>query len=292
MADSLMARHNGALAFYARAEASWIDRLASFELIVTARLRGEERIWMRAVPTAAPAADLLDAASRVSIGTAPLGKEGEAGLELLRRLAGRREAAFAPALAALAAAPDAVGAVGERIGVILGADDPVVARLFHVTAPDVEDRCDRLLVLGEASAEIGQVFARRGRLPVLTGPDAFQALREAAGRAQVLPIDATRYAEAIAEGRPDAAFHPPMPGAELARLLALHAVAAAGPSLSHSLARLLRPRSLAGGEARFTPLGRSWSSRAAGDLANAHLSRLWAARPPAAPRIAETVTHD
>ncbi|WP_270939096.1 hypothetical protein, partial [Falsiroseomonas oryzae] len=78
-------------------------------------------------------------------------------------------------------------------------------------------------------------------------------------------------------------FSRPLDAGEVARLLALHAVAGCAPALTDSLQRLLRARRAGGAEARFTPVQRAWSNRHAAELVNAHLQRLWVAGsvPPA-----------
>jgi hypothetical protein len=116
---------------------------------------------------------------------------------------------------------------------------------------------------------------------VLVGVEAAQSLREAAGRAGILAVDAAAYAEAIAAGTPEAAFSRPLDAGEVARLLALHAVAGCAPALTDSLQRLLRARrGASSAEARFAPIQRPWSNRHAADIVNAHLQRLWATGSP------------
>jgi hypothetical protein len=178
-----------------------------------------------------------------------------------------------------------------RLALILGADDPTAARLFHVTAAEFERRCDRLLVMGEAADEVAQVFARRGRIAVTVGPEAALALRDAAGQQGILAVEAARYAEAVAAGRPEQALARPLGPAELARLLTLHAVAGCGPSLADSLARLLRLRDAGPGTAAFAPVPRAWSSTHAADLVNDHLARLWMVGAAPAARRAEAAPH-
>jgi hypothetical protein len=280
-ADLLTEALPGALAIYARAEAGWADRLASFELILQARLRGEERLWLRAIPAGLAASDLLDAASRATPADTPApSRAAAAGLELARRIAARRAMSFAGPLAALSEI--AQPGPAPRTTLILGADDPMAALFFQARAAEVEAGCDALLVLGDASASVARVFDRRGRLEVRSGEDAAEALRRMAGCRSLRVLDAARHAEAIAEGREGGAGFL-LDGAGLARLLALHAVAGGGPALPDTLARLAAPARTA---ARFAPMGRGWSSPAAGTLANEHLAGLWRAARPA-----EAATH-
>jgi hypothetical protein len=275
-ADLLVQPMPGALAVYARIEAGWADRLASLEILLQARLRGEERVWMRAIPANLSASDLLDAASRVAAADMPASAAAAAaGLALAQRISARRAASFAAPLAALGEV--AQPGPAPRTTLILGADDPMAALLFQVTAAELEAGCDTLLLLGDAAAAVARVFIRRGRLQVRFGDDAAEALRGMAGRAGLRVLNAARHAEAIAEGR---GGEPALilDGAAVARLLALHAVAGAGPALPDTLARLAAPE---GAAPRFTPTGRAWSSPAVGVAANDHLAGLWHAARPA-----------
>ncbi len=269
-----------ALVLHGRIDPAWLDRLSRLEIVLQLRIGAEEVHVLRCRPRAATVPDLLDAVCRTSL----LAEAGEAGgtaaLGLLRLLVARREAAFGPMLASLAAQrPRDVEAGGQlpRIGVILGADDPISARLFQVTALEFEGRCDRLLILGDAAEEVAEAFLRRGRLPVLVGPAALAALRQAGGVAAVLVVEAPRFAEAVARGRPAEAFSRPLGAPDLARLLALHGAAGCEPALEDSLVRLLRLERHRPGEAAFLPVPRGWSSPHAAELVNAHLARLWTA---------------
>ncbi|MBU8538101.1 hypothetical protein [Falsiroseomonas tokyonensis] len=266
-----------ALIGYGRIDPAWLDRLAVLDLVLQVQPWGEEAHWLRCRPRAATVPDLLDAVCRTTPFAEPSEAAGAAALAQLRLLLARREAAFGPLLTLLAAqrpAPDAGGHL-PRLGLILAADDPVAARLFQVTATEFEGRCDRLLVMGDAAEAVAEAFARRGRLPVLVGAEAVQALREAAGRAGVLAVEAPRFAEAVARGRPAEAFSQPLGPADLARLLALHGAAGCEAALSDTLARLLRLQRLRAGEPAFLPVQRGWSSPHAAELVNAHLARLW-----------------
>jgi hypothetical protein len=280
LADWHGARLPAALAGYARLEPPVLDRLQAVELVVHAAPREGEEAWLRCQPAAATVPELLDAACRTTAKALalPIEAPASAGLELLHQVIARREAAFAPTLAALgAAAPteDAPAGRMRRLALILGVDDPAAVRLFHVTAEEFERRCDTLLVMGTAADDAAQVFARRGRVGVMVGIEAAQALREAAGRAGILAVDAASYALAVAAGTPEAAFSRPLEAGEVARLLALHAVAGASASLTDSLQRLLRLRGAAPGEAPFGPVPHGWSNRHAAEPVNAHLQRLW-----------------
>lgn len=287
LADLHGARLPAALGLYARLDPALLDRLQSVELILRAETQPGEETYLRCQPVSVGVADLLDAACRTTAPALALAVEAAASadLALLRQVIARREAAFAPTLDALAAPPGGAEGGGlPRLGLVLGADDPAAARLFHVTAGLFERHCDSLLVLGSAADDVAQVFARRGRLPVLVGVAAAEALRDAAGRAGVLAIDATAFAAAVIAGTPDDAFNRPLAASETARLLALHAVAGCAPSLTDSLQRLLRARRDSPTEPRFTPVQRVWSNRHAAQPVNAHLQRLWAAGGKAAQR--------
>lgn len=270
----------GALAVYARVEAGWSGRLAALEMILQVRLRAEERLWLRAIPAGLAAADLLDAASRVTTADAPASAQATtAGLDLVERIAARRTASFAAPLSALGQVAQAGPA--PRTTLVLGADDPAAALLFQVTAAEIEAGCDTLLVLGDAAASVARVFLRRGRLKVRFGEDAAEALQAMSGRAGLRVMDAARHAEAIAEGRAGEGMLL-LDGPGLARLLALHAVAGGGPALPDTLLRLTAP---GGAARRFAPMGRAWSSPAVGTIANDHLAGLWRAARPAEPAI-------
>jgi hypothetical protein len=283
-ADRHEARLPTALVAYARAEPGWAERLAAQEVVVQLRLRGEEMAWLRLQPAPAAVPDLLDAPARAGA----LGEANGAGLDLLRHIAARREAAFAPSLAALASAP---GGTPPRLVLVLGVDDPMTARMFRVTAEEMERRCDTLLLLGEAAEEIAADFARRGRLRALAGAEAMAALRGAAARGGLVAVDAVVFAQCIAAGRTEDAFAHHLPAGEVARLLALHAVAGCGTALSDSLARLLKLRRSGPGEGSFAAIPRAWSSRQASEAVNEHLARLWAAGAPPSPGIAEHALH-
>jgi hypothetical protein len=291
LTDQHNARLPAALAFYGRLEPALLDRLQGLDLVLRAEPRPGEEIWLRCQPAIATVPEMLDAACRgTAAGLAlPVETAASAGLDLLRQVIARREAAFAPTLSALAptgGAPEQPGRL-PRLALILGADDPAAARLFHVTADEFERRCDTVLVMGSAADDVAQAFARRGRVQVLVGVEAAQSLREAAGRAGILAIDAAAYAEAVAAGTPEAAFSRPLEAGEVARLLALHAVAGCAPALTDSLQRLLRTRRTGAAEARFAPIPRAWSNRHAADLVNAHLQRLWSTGGNPRPAIAE-----
>lgn len=284
-----------ALVGYARVDPAWLDRLQAVEMVVQARLGAGELYWMRCQPAAVAVPDFLDAVCRAMPASCltPVEASASAAVTLLQQVIARREAAFAPALAALSLAPpdQAIPVRLPRMAVILGADDRMAARLFHVTASEFERRCDTLLVMGEAADDVAQTFTRRGRIRVLVGQEAVQALRETAGRAGVLVVDAAIYAQAIATGRPEDVFTGPLQAAELAKLLTLHAVAGCSNSLSDSLQRLLRLRRAAPGEAAFTPVPRAWANPQAADLVNNHLARLWNAGSAPAGRRLEHVLH-
>ena len=279
------------IAGYGRLDPALLGRLHAVEVVVQAVIRPGEAIWLRAEPSMGTAADLLDAAGRSrAANQAPAGPATKA-FDLLKQVVARREAAFGPTLAALAAGgPNAARPQAmPRFVLILGAEEPGVARLFHVAAAAVERHCDRLLVLGAAADEVAQVFERRGHVEVLTGIAADEALREAAGRAGVVVLDAAAYAEAIIAGQAEAAFDHPLDAADIARLLALHAAAGCAPALADSLRRLLRARQ--DGPARFAPVARAWGSRMAAEIANAHLQRLWATGAAGAPALPEPAAH-
>jgi hypothetical protein len=275
-ADWHGARLPAALAGYARVDPGMLDRLQAIELIVRAETRPGEQVWARVQPTPGTVPDLLDIASRTTAGklALPLEAATAAGLNLLRQVVARREAAFGPTLAALSArAPSTQPGKLPRLALILGVDDPAAARMFHVNAAAFEVRCDTLLVMGTAADDVAEAFRRRGKLRVLVGVEATQTLREAAGCAGIVAVDAVAFAEAVIAGDPDAAFAAPLDPGDIARLLALHAAAGCAPALADSLQRLLRARR--GTDARFTPVQRAWSNRHAADIANAHLQRLW-----------------
>lgn len=253
----------------------WADRLSVLDLAV--RVQAWDSHWLRCRPRATTVPDLLDAVCRTTPFADTMPSAGAAALDQLRLLVARREAHFTPLLATLAAqraAPDAAGHL-PRLGLVLGADDPLAARLFQVTAAEFEGRCDRLLVMGEAAEDVAQVFQRRGRLPVAVGAAAVEALRTAAGRSGVLAVEAPRYAEAVARGRPGEAFSRPLGATDLVRLLALHGAAGCDPAISDTLARLLRLSRLRPGEPAFLPANQGWSSPHAAEVVNAHLARLW-----------------
>lgn len=266
-----------ALVGQGRIDPAWLDRLSMLDLVLRVQLRPDLVHFLRCRPRAATVPDLLDSICRTTPFAEPTDAAGAAALDLLRLVVARREAFLAPPLASLAAqrpAPDAAGHL-PRLGLILGADDPLAARLFQVTAPEFEGRCDRLLVMGDAAEAVAQPFIRRGRIPVSLGAAAVQALREAAGRAGLLAVEAPRFAAAVAAGQPATAFSHPLGAAELARLLALHAAAGCEPALADSLARLLRLYRTQPGEPAFLPVQRGWSSPHAAEVVNAHLARLW-----------------
>jgi hypothetical protein len=291
-ADWHAARLPAALAFYARVDPGLLDRLQSIELLVRAEIRPGEEVWLRMQPTPGTVPDLLDMASRTIAGNLalPLEATTAAGLDLLRQVVARREAAFGPTLAALSGPPVSdVPARLPRLALILGVDDPAAARMFHVTAAAFEARCDTLLVMGAAADDVAEAFRRRGKVRVMVGVEAAQTLRDAAGRAGIVAVDATAFAEAVIAGDPDAAFARPLDAADVARLLALHATAGCAPALADSLQRLLRTRRSA--EARFIPVQRAWPNRHAADIANAHLQRLWATGSAAAPALQEPALH-
>lgn len=272
LADGHTAQLPAALAAYGRVDPALLDRLQAIEVIVQAKLGHDDAIWLRARPTQGAVPDLLDAAGRTAASSLA-GPPAAPGLAFLRQIISRREAAFAPALAALATSAPSTPRMGPRLALILGAQDPGLAQLFHVNAASFERHCDTLLVLGEAADEIARVFEQRGRVTVRQGIDATQALREAAGRASVIALDATAFAEAVIAGHPDAAFGTTLGAADIARLLTLHAAACCAPDLADSLQRVLLLRD--SGDAQIPPVPRAWSNRGTADLANAHLRHLW-----------------
>lgn len=274
LADSHAARLPAALAAYGRVDPALLDRLQALEVVVEAKLGHGETVWFRARPMQRTVPDLLEAAARtVAPGLPP--PPAAASLAFLKQIIARREAAFGPALAALAAATPSAPRARPRLGLILDAQDPGLARLFHVTAASVERHCDMLLVLGSAADEVAQVFERRQKLTVLQGIEATQALREAAGRTSVVALDAAAFAEAVIAGHPDAAFGTMLEAADIARLLALHATAGFTVDLADSLRRMLLLR--ASSNARIPPVPRAWPNRSTAEMANAHLQHLWSA---------------
>lgn len=292
LADWHAARLPAALAGYGRVDPGLLDRLQAIELIIRAEPQQGEDVWLRCQPSAGTVPDLLDAASRTIAGNIalPIDAAASAGLDLLRQLVARREAAFGPALSALAAPPPAEGVRHlPRLALILGADDPAAGRLFHVMADAFERRCDTVLVMGAAADDVAQALARRGKVRVMVGVEAAQALREAAGRAGIIAVEAAAFAEAVIAGTPDEAFTRPLEAADVARLLALHAAAGCAPALGDSLQRLLRARRDPAG--RFAPVQRPWRNRHAAEAANAHLQRLWAAGGAGAAPVPEPALH-
>ncbi|MGG5821038.1 hypothetical protein [Falsiroseomonas sp. HW251] len=280
-ADAEAARLPAALGFYGRIDPAAVDRLHVLEIVLRAETAPGQAVCIRCQPAEATVPVVLDLACRTTAASVvvPVEAIASAGLEWLRRLVARREAAFLPVLDALAG-PAGDSAALPRLALILGADDSAAARLFHVTAEAIEQRCDRVVVIGAAADDTAQVFARRGRVEVLVGVEAAAALRDAAGRAGVHAIDAAAYAAAVIAGDPGTAFARPLQAGETARLLALHAAAGCAPELTDSLHRLLIARR--GG--RFAPIQRDWANRHAGEMVNAHLERLWTAT--SAPREA------
>jgi hypothetical protein len=148
----------------------------------------------------------------------------------------------------------------------------------------VEAGCDTLLVLGDAAAAVAEVFLHRGRLRVLCGDAAQDALRaEAGGRdPRARRARPRRGGHRRRRGRRAAPA-----GRGRARPAARAALRwrAPAPSLSDSFARYLARDGAEGG--RFAPTGRGWPSLAAAALANDHLARLWQAAQPeeAAPHV-------
>ena len=270
-AEAEAARLPAALAFYGRLDPAVTDRLQVLEVVLRAATGPGEAFCVRCQPAASTVPAMLDLACRATAASlvVPVEAVASSGIELLRRLIARREAAFGPVLGALAGPAGGATAL-PRLVLILGADDPAAARMFQVTAEEVERRCDTVVVIGAAADETAQVFARRGKVGVLVGVAAAEALREAAGRAGVVALDATGFAAAVIAGDPDAAFDRPLAAGETARLLALHAAAGCAPELSDSLHRLV----LARRDGRFAPVQRDWANRHAASMINAHLAPL------------------
>jgi hypothetical protein len=270
------ARLPAALAGYGIAEGAMADRLLSVEIIVHAEPEPGEEVWLRCQPAPTTVPDLLDAACRGSAASlaVPLEAVGTAGLDLLREVIARREAAFAPLLGSLAGSP--ATAAASRTALLLGADEAYAARLLLVTAEIVARHCDTLLVFGKAADDVAEALAAHGKPKVLVGEAAEQALSLATARGGVLAVDAAAYAEAVIAGTPGEAFRAVLSPAELARAQALHAVAGCMPSLPDTLLRMLRGRR-ASGDIALGALPRSWSNRHAAEPVNAHLQRLWSA---------------
>lgn len=284
LADLHGARLPAALGVYLRLDPALAGRVPVLDLIVRVEPRPGEEAMLRIQPAIGSVPDLLDAAARSLAATLDDLPEGatEAGTGFLGQVAARREAAFAPPLAALAGTAEPPTIQLPRTLLLLGADDPLAARLLHVTAPVLERSCERLLVLGGAAEAVAEPLLRRGRIAVEAGAAAAEALRGAAGRAGLRALDVADYAEAViaggAEDVPGAALSP----AEIARLLALDAVAGCGSTLAESLRRLLRLRAGRG----FAPVPRSWGNPAAAAPAQEHLRRLWEAGTAARPEHA------
>jgi hypothetical protein len=285
------ARLPAAFAGYGRLGGALADRLQALDIVVHAEAEAGDEVWLRCHPAPASVPDLLDAACRATAAglAVPVEAAGSAGLALLREVIARREAAFAPMLNAFGHVAAAPAEERPRTALLLGADDPALARLFHVTAPVFARHCDRLLLMGAAADDAAQAFGAAGRPEVLVGEAAAEALRLASGTTGVIALDAPAFAEAVIADDADAAFAAVLSGAELARLLALHTVAGCAPSLADSLQRLLRARQAKGVARRFAPLPRSWSNRHAAEPVHAHLERLWSAG--AAPTQAEAAAH-
>jgi hypothetical protein len=293
LADWHAARLPTALAAYCRLGGPLADRLQAVEIVVQAELEPGEALRLRCHPAPAGIPHLLDAASRATAASlsVPVEAAGSAGLALLREVIARREAAFAPMIEAFGRMAAAPPAARPRTALLLGADEPEAARLCHVTAPLFARHCDRLLVLGAAADDVAQAFAAVARPEVLVGEAALGALRLAAGAGGVLALEAAGLAAAVIADDPDAAFTEALGGAELARLLALHAVGGCAPALADSLQRLLHARRPGAAGRRFAPLARSWSSRHAAEPVHAHLERLWASATGPSPTAPAAAAH-
>jgi hypothetical protein len=296
LADWHAASLPATLAGYARIDPAWRGTLQGMELVLQLQMRGEEASFLRIQPQPGAVAPMLDALCQENrLAALPVDAGDAPALALLAHVLARREAAFGGDLAALAqaaAAARTAPAPAPRTLLLIGADDPLAARLFHLLAPGIEARGDRLLVIGDAAPAIARVFDQRGRIPVLTGAAATAALREAAARDGVLAIDVARFAADIAAGVPEAeAGAHPLGTADLARLLALHEAAGCGAGLPDSLSRLLRLDRATPGELPFAPVPHAMASPAAAALVNDHLARLWTMGDEAARRRMEAPRH-
>jgi hypothetical protein len=274
--------HLHGLVLYGRVPAELRGRLHAPDLLAEIEAGPGQALRLRAHPRLVAAPDFLDAASRLTASPGPQsGALALAGAALVQGILATREAAFAPLLAA-APWPDArIGA--PRTLALLNANDPLAARLFHVTATAIEQRAERLLILGEAAEDIASIFLRRGHLTVETGAAALARLRGAAEG--VIAVEAAHFAEAVIADRLEQAFAEMVDAGALARLLLLHELAGFSLDFDDSLARLLRRDRMAregrGAEAALVPLMRAWSSPLAAERVHDHLARLWAGLPAA-----------
>jgi hypothetical protein len=284
--DAQGGAHLHGLVLYGRVPAELHGRLHAPELLAEIESGHGQSLRLRAHPRLVAAPDFLDAASRLTASPGPQsGALALAGAALVQGILATREAAFAPLLAA---APWPSPPIGAPIGAprtlaLLNANDPLAARLFHVTAAAIEQRAERLLILGEAAEDIAAIFLRRGHLTVETGAAALARLRGATEG--VIALEAAHFAEAVIADRLERAFAETVDAGALARLLLLHAVAGFSLDFDDSLARLLRRDRMAragrGAEAALVPLMRAWSSPLAAERVHDHLARLWAGLPAA-----------
>ncbi|WP_270939120.1 hypothetical protein, partial [Falsiroseomonas oryzae] len=95
LADWHAARLPASLGGYGRLEPALLDRLQSLELIVHAEPQPGEEVWLRCQPVSVTVPELLDAACRTTAAALALPVEAaaSAGLDLLRQVTARREAA-------------------------------------------------------------------------------------------------------------------------------------------------------------------------------------------------------
>jgi hypothetical protein len=269
--DSHLSRVGAAACWQARLPEALLPRLVAVELVAEIRL-DEERLWLRARPPVGPVPAFLDAVAALPGPEA----EGDVVAGLLQPLLARREARLLPGLAAVAGSAPAPAA-GPRLAVITGCDEPALLPLLEILAARLEQRCDRLLLVGPLAEAAVQVFARRGRLPAgaarLAGPALAGAMALDAAVVLLEPQDLGR---AVIGEALDALFAAPLQGAELARLQALQAAAGCGTGPTDSLVRLRQPR-----DAPWRPPVQAWCRPLAGALIEAHLRRLWARAVPA-----------
>jgi hypothetical protein len=294
LADQHAARLPAAFAFYGRVEPAVLERLHALELVVRVELRPGEELCLRCHPARGTVLELLETVARTTAASLALPFAGpdSPGLDMLRQVIARREAAFSPTLAALAAGRmRREQDIGQRprVALLLGADDPAAARLIQVVSSIFESRFDTLLVMGSAAEEVAERLGWRGWIRVIAGDVAAQALRDAAGREGIAVVEADALAQAVIAGAPDTAFSRPIDGAEVARLLTLHAIAGGSPSLAGSLKRMLHPNRTRGIGFELAP--RTSADRHAAELVGAHLTRLWEAGAQARASAPEPAFH-
>jgi hypothetical protein len=282
--QDVVTRHiPGASALYGRFDWAHVPHLRSVDLIVQITFDAE-RVWLRCQPEMATVPAFLD---MMSAATA----NHQGGNALLQAAMDRR-ASLAQALLQAEHDRGADEAAGtETPGLpelaLIGVDDEGAARLLHLLAPELEANSSAILLQGAAAEMAGQMFLRRGKVPVTVAlePGAVLSQADVIGTARIIAVDVPSLAAASIEGNL-AGFLGNRRRGGMGRLLLLHSLAGPTASLGESLTR--HARMMDNPDQPWFPIAVNWKTSLGAEWVNEHLEAIWRYAPATLPAPSET----